>query len=86
MTEYGPFTLHAVCPKCGSRNISASWKPYAKWGRHGVGADCDAPHPRAEHIDRHCRTCHYEWWEAPLDAMDTTKEADPWGNKGEAKC
>jgi hypothetical protein len=63
-----------ACRKCGSKDIYDRF--HAAWTSTTFHCDCfgyfgDKPIPpdrEREHIARHCRVCHYEWREAPLDA------------------
>jgi hypothetical protein len=57
-----PYNPQAQCPKCrhddvGTRFHDGSWKG-CPWG-------CPASASLKEHIERHCRRCHYEWAELP---------------------
>ncbi|MCK4240854.1 MAG: hypothetical protein KAX30_04465 [Candidatus Atribacteria bacterium] len=48
------------CPKCGNADISSAY--------HKDITKCGWNKPfEGEHIHRHCRNCHYEWPERPLD-------------------
>lgn len=37
---------------------------------NSVGIGVGASAPVGEHIHRHCKLCHYDWIEAPLDAAN----------------
>jgi len=55
------FNPNAKCPKCSGKDISAQYCEKA-WP--------ESDHELSEkepHIHRHCRRCHYEWDEAPLE-------------------
>jgi len=59
-----PFNPDAKCAKCGSDNIHSIfcvdpryYSSCRKWPNE----------VREEHIHRNCKTCRYEWLEAPLD-------------------
>ncbi len=58
-TIEGPFNPDARCAKCGHDDISAHYD-------EGCSATGCPRHP--ERIDRHCRRCHFEWSEAPLNS------------------
>jgi ribosomal protein S27AE len=59
-----PYDPKSVCSKCGSTEVGT--------GLCGGGGSCNRflgtmPWDReAEHIDRTCRRCGYDWWEKPL--------------------
>jgi predicted nucleic-acid-binding Zn-ribbon protein len=64
-----PYNKKARCPKCGGEDIGSGYHR-----RGGIGHTCAYGCPAywqsdiGEHIKRHCKNCHYEWLEAPLDA------------------
>jgi len=61
------FNPDAVCPKCGSKDISARWKD-------AVLDYWEINNPKVktpELIERTCRGCHYQWSELPLDAKES---------------
>lgn len=57
-------TIATKCPKCGTIDISRNYKPSDEphcWGQTN--------HKRKdEHLDYHCKRCHYEWEGDCLDA------------------
>jgi ribosomal protein S27AE len=61
MRNYDP---ERACPKCGGVDLSEEWFPA---GRGSVLERWDTYRDKPERIKRHCRRCHYEWDEAPLD-------------------
>jgi len=62
-----PYNKKAKCPKCHNKDIGNGWK-------HKDAFDFRCPHSGTEHIDRHCRNCHYEWAEKPLDKVKKRKD------------
>lgn len=57
-----PYVPDRPCPKCGGHDLGTSY--------HKSERDCriytdEAVH--GEHIHRTCRTCGYNWPDAPLD-------------------
>jgi ribosomal protein S27AE len=75
------YSGNSACPKCGNADL------HTRYIREG-GADhlwrprCGQASGLAPaHLDRHCRTCGFEWAEAPLDS---TAPAAP-GHRLEAR-
>ena len=60
------FDPDAICPKCGSVNLMSTHCTYG-WMKFGKGPSHKDVKSGQEHIDRHCKRCHYEWVEACLD-------------------
>lgn len=64
MTSLPPFNPEAVCPKCGSEQISTRWKR--------ANAGQAMPLSEAVHLGvsewlmRHCARCEFNWDEACL--------------------
>ncbi len=64
-----PFDAGSVCPKCQNGDIGTFY--------HKAGCStCQRCHDSFEcggtstpHMVRHCRRCHFEWFEAPLDVQ-----------------
>ena len=48
------------CPKCGCLDVHAQWMGAADYRSPWEGAE------ESEHIQRHCRRCHYQWNESPI--------------------
>ena len=65
------FTEDAACSKCGSDDITASWKPDVhRCYRPSPCLDIARWKPECcefEHIDRTCIRCQFKWVEVPLD-------------------
>lgn len=61
LRRYDP---EAVCVKCGSKDLSACF--HEDGSRDCWDERCQYLH--VDHIERHCRKCHFEWYERPLDA------------------
>ena len=59
------FDVGRVCPKCGNDDLG---------DKYCARCQAWACHLRPQHekpvIHRHCRRCHYEWNELPLDAAE----------------
>lgn len=69
MRERQPFLAQRPCRKCGDKEATAVFCDGHEFARCQVN---EAKEPfrekHAEHIDRFCRRCRYQWIEAPLDA------------------
>jgi hypothetical protein len=55
MKPLPPFNPQAVCPKCGSENVSRTWREASKTEQ------------LPEHLERICLECSVQWQEACLD-------------------
>lgn len=62
------FNSTAYCVKCASQDATALYCENGKY--HHYQPRHDTPM-----IHRHCRTCHYEWLERPLDAAEGAPDA-----------
>lgn len=60
MDKYNP---DAICPKCASDDISSRFIRMGSLDAYGE----PGTFTRVPFMGRHCRNCHYEWREEPLD-------------------
>ena len=67
MTVLPKYNPDSVCVKCGGEDVSTNYceKDWIRCPTH--------PKPNRPHIHRHCRCCHYEWLESPLDAKEAPR-------------
>lgn len=64
-----PFSRDAVCPKCLCDTITS------RWVADGCSTlECTSGTCAAEHIARHCSTCHYEWPEGCADRIANVRQ------------
>lgn len=79
MSELKPYRHDRSCPKCGQRDIHVVWVKAQPFLKKRLKSGLSVPATignrlmegrlsAEEHMHRSCRTCQYEWAEAPLDS------------------
>ena len=62
-----PYDPEAVCEKCGSTDVFTSLCDNSNAANSCNRFLDTMPWDReVEHMDRTCRRCGYDWWEAPI--------------------
>jgi len=70
-TPLPPFDSKAKCPKCCDSDADTWHVPVGELCAN-LNPEGDCCHrAQREHMERHCRRCHYIWAEAPLDAKES---------------
>jgi len=69
MDKYNP---ESKCIKCGNDNISSRFIAEGTWYSIDDKGHTKRSHAERDMIERHCRNCHYEWQERPLDESKET--------------
>ena len=60
---------NGTCAKCGSGDVHRSYQPALTrdWESHRWCRQPSVHIRRDEHLDYHCRSCHYKWEEDCLE-------------------
>ena len=75
-SDLPPYRHDRPCPKCGQHDLHTVWvkaAPFAKTSRT-PGRLMGDRLAVEEHMRRTCRTCQYEWAEAPLDSCSAVDQ------------